>query len=99
MHRDALTLRCGVRTTADLPEELHKQAQAIVRDTWRTSSETVAEHVRHDAAAEWLSTADTNFATCPITQGSLLRFLLRAGQSASAARDVVHGDVAVLVPA
>ena len=29
------------------------------------------------------------FATCPITQGSLVRFLLRTGQSAAAARDVV----------
>lgn len=49
----------------------------------------VAEHVHHDAAAEWLSTSDTDFATCPITQGSLVRFLLRSGQSASTARDVV----------
>ena len=49
----------------------------------------VAEHVHHDAAAEWLSTFDAGFATCPITQGSLVRFLVRTGQSAAAARDVV----------
>jgi toxin-antitoxin system PIN domain toxin len=49
----------------------------------------VAEHVHHDAAAEWLSTSGSDFATCPITQGSLVRFLLRSGHSASAARDVV----------
>jgi toxin-antitoxin system PIN domain toxin len=49
----------------------------------------IAEHVHHNAAAEWLSKSDTDFATCPITQGSLVRFLLRSGQSASAARDVV----------
>jgi uncharacterized protein len=49
----------------------------------------VTEHVHHDAAAEWLSGFDTEFATCPITQGSLVRFLVRAGQSAAAARDVV----------
>ncbi len=49
----------------------------------------VAEHVHHDAAADWLSASDTGFATCPITQGSLVRFLLRTGQSAVAARDVV----------
>jgi toxin-antitoxin system PIN domain toxin len=49
----------------------------------------VAEHVHHDVAAEWLSTTDTDFATCPITQGSLVRFLLRAGQTAFVARDVV----------
>jgi len=49
----------------------------------------VAEHVHHDAAVEWLSASDPAFATCPITQGSLVRFLVRAGQSAAAARDVV----------
>ena len=49
----------------------------------------VAEHVHHDVAAEWLSASDTGFATCPITQGSLVRFLLRTGQPAAAARDVV----------
>lgn len=49
----------------------------------------VTEHVHHDAAAEWLSGTGDGFATCPITQGSLVRFLLRAGQSAAAAHDVV----------
>jgi uncharacterized protein len=49
----------------------------------------VAEHVHHDAAAEWLSESGTVFATCPITQGSLVRFLVRTGHSAAAARDVV----------
>ena len=49
----------------------------------------IAEHVHHDTAAEWLSTSESDFATCPITQGSLVRFLLRSGHSASAARDVV----------
>jgi len=49
----------------------------------------VVEHVHHDAAAEWLASSDEPFATCPITQGSLVRFLLRAGQPAAAARDVV----------
>jgi uncharacterized protein len=51
----------------------------------------VAEHVHHDVAAAWLSESDEPFATCPITQGSLVRFLIRAGQSATAARDVVRG--------
>jgi uncharacterized protein len=49
----------------------------------------VTEHVHHDAAAEWLSQSDTGFATCPITHGSLVRFLVRTGQSAATARDVV----------
>jgi toxin-antitoxin system PIN domain toxin len=50
----------------------------------------VVEHVHHEAAIEWLSSSDAEFATCPITQGSLLRFLLRAGYAASAAREVVN---------
>jgi uncharacterized protein len=49
----------------------------------------ITEHVHHDAAAEWLSASDATFATCPITQGSLIRFLVRSGQSAADARDVV----------
>jgi len=49
----------------------------------------VTDHVHHDAAAEWLAAFDADFATCPITQRSLVRFLVRAGQSAAAARDIV----------
>ncbi|MGE2724369.1 TA system VapC family ribonuclease toxin [Mycolicibacterium pulveris] len=50
----------------------------------------VPEHVHHDAAAEWLSALETAFATCPITQGSVVRFLLRSGQPAEVARDVIN---------
>ncbi|MCV7229364.1 TA system VapC family ribonuclease toxin [Mycolicibacterium komossense] len=51
----------------------------------------VAEHVHHDHAAAWLSDFDGGFATCPITQGSLVRFLLRSGQSSATAQAVVGG--------
>jgi predicted transcriptional regulator len=44
-------LRCDVRTTIDLPDDLHKQAQAIARDTRRTLSETVADLVRRGLGA------------------------------------------------
>lgn len=49
----------------------------------------VTEHVHHDSAVEWLSASGSGFATCPITQGILVRFLVRKGHSAVAARDVV----------
>lgn len=49
----------------------------------------VTEHVHHESAVEWLSASGTGFATCPITQGSVVRFLVRRGHSAAAARDVV----------
>ncbi len=35
-----------MRTTVDLPEDLHKQVQAIARDTHRTLSETIADLMR-----------------------------------------------------
>ncbi|MEW2481749.1 TA system VapC family ribonuclease toxin [Mycobacterium sp. NPDC049093] len=49
----------------------------------------VVEHVHHEAATEWLAASDEAFATCPITQGSLLRFLLRMGYPTLAAREVL----------
>ena len=36
----------SVRTTIDLPEDLHRQALSIARDTSRTLSEIVAELMR-----------------------------------------------------
>ncbi|MGB3351739.1 MAG: antitoxin [Mycobacterium sp.] len=40
-----------MRTTIDLPEDLHRLAQAIARDTHRTLSETVAELIRRGLVA------------------------------------------------
>jgi Arc/MetJ family transcription regulator len=40
-----------MRTTIDLPEDLHKQALAIARDTHRTLSETVADLIRRGLGA------------------------------------------------
>lgn len=49
----------------------------------------VNEHVHHAAAESWFAETDENFATCPITQGSLTRFLIREGQPAQAAREAL----------
>lgn len=43
----------------------------------------VADHVHHSAAEQWFGEAGTGFATCPITEGSLLRLLIRGGTSAA----------------
>ena len=51
MHHDAAMLGLGVRTTIDLPDDLHKQALAIARDTHRTLSETVADLIRRGLRA------------------------------------------------
>lgn len=46
-----------MRTTIDLPDDLHKQAQAIARDTRRTLSETVADLMRRGLGAGSAATA------------------------------------------
>src|SRR3546814_703143 len=40
-------------------------------------------HVHHELAVRWFSAQSQPFATCPITQGTLLRMLLRHGAVAS----------------
>jgi uncharacterized protein len=51
----------------------------------------VSEHVHHASAEAWFSRLAGGFATCPVTQGSLIRLLVREGQTAEAARFVVRG--------
>jgi toxin-antitoxin system PIN domain toxin len=50
----------------------------------------VEEHVHHGQAEAWFVASRTGFATCPITQGSLMRLLIREGQSAETARSVLQ---------
>jgi toxin-antitoxin system PIN domain toxin len=49
----------------------------------------VDDHVHHDPAEAWLGTRSSVFATCPITEGSLVRLLIREGQSGATARMVL----------
>ena len=49
----------------------------------------VADHVHHTAAEVWLTGLKGGYATCPLTEGSLVRLLLREGQSAETARTVL----------
>lgn len=52
-------------------------------------------HVHHAAAEQWFAASELPFATCPITQGTLLRILMNVGQLESmAARDVLDRLVA-----
>jgi toxin-antitoxin system PIN domain toxin len=52
---------------------------------------SVADHVHHEAAATWFSSTTSPFATTPGTQGTLLRFLIRAGMVATDAFSVMEG--------
>ena len=54
----------------------------------------VADHVHHGAAENWFAGLSGNFATCPVTQGSLMRLLIREGQPAGAARQILNGTTA-----
>lgn len=54
---------------------------------------TVVEHVHHEVAVGWFLSLGA-FATCPITQGSLLRFLVREGATAVDAGRFLDGITA-----
>ncbi|MPZ28840.1 MAG: PIN domain-containing protein [Micromonosporaceae bacterium] len=51
----------------------------------------VEDHVHHSAAETWLAGTEGRFAVCPITEGALVRLLLREGQSAQASKAIVAG--------
>ena len=51
---------------------------------------TVAEHEHHETASEWLATVD-EFATCPVVEGALVRFLVRMGESFATASSILAG--------
>ncbi len=49
----------------------------------------IADHVHHDPAEVWLAGLPGPFATCPITQGSLMRLLVREGGSTDTALTIL----------
>jgi uncharacterized protein len=49
----------------------------------------VTEHVHHEAADAWFIADERRFATCPITEGSLVRLFIREGQSAETTKAVL----------
>ena len=54
----------------------------------------VDDHIHHAAAESWFVGIAGSFATCPITQGSLMRLLIREGQPAATAQAVLNGTAA-----
>jgi toxin-antitoxin system PIN domain toxin len=53
-----------------------------------------ADHVHHDAAATWLADTAEGYATTPITQGAVVRFLMREGVGATDALAVLESVTA-----
>jgi toxin-antitoxin system PIN domain toxin len=54
----------------------------------------VQDHVHHDAAETWFADSTMPFASCPVTQGSLLRLLIREGYPVVGAQQVLSTVVA-----
>lgn len=50
---------------------------------------TINDHTHNRAAHAWFATSDRSWATCPITQGALLRNLLRDGHTTAQATNVL----------
>jgi predicted nucleic acid-binding protein len=50
----------------------------------------VTDHEHHARAAAWMSPG-RRFAVCPVTQGALVRFLLRQGETGGRAHAVLQG--------
>lgn len=63
---------------------------AILLDANVLIALVVNEHVHHAQAEAWFTASKLRFATCPVTQGSLMRLLIREGQSAESARSVLQ---------
>ncbi|MFM7509814.1 MAG: hypothetical protein ACKO5A_09745 [Actinomycetota bacterium] len=62
----------------------------------------VSDHVHHGTAVEWFERTEPSLATCPITEGTLIRFLARrcvAQQQVGPAAGVVTGAATSLVGA
>jgi toxin-antitoxin system PIN domain toxin len=51
----------------------------------------VTDHVHHEMAVEWFAANGGRFATCPITEGTLIRFLVREGQPIDVALEILGG--------
>jgi predicted nucleic acid-binding protein len=49
---------------------------------------TVAEHEHHELVSSWAA-GGQRFALCPVVEGSLVRFLIRIGESARAAKELL----------
>ena len=64
-----------MRTTIDLPVDLHRQAKAIARDTSRTLSETVADLMRRGlgaASSPWAVSKDPRTGLPLVSIGSIV---------------------------
>ena len=67
-------------------------SSAVLLDANVLIALTTRTHSHHEQATKWFAAERPHFATCPITQGSLIRFYLHSvpGATATAARELLH---------
>jgi len=63
--------------------------KAVLLDANVLIALAVADHIHHDAAEEWFTRRRGGFATCPITQGALIRLVVRHGATPAQATAVL----------
>jgi len=51
----------------------------------------IKEHPHHNFTRDWVDQTGGSFASCPITQGALVRFAIREGASAGDAAELAGG--------
>lgn len=56
----------------------------------------VTNHVFHEAAEDWIQRHERRVASCPITEGTLLRVLVRDGYTAGQAHDALRALLTAL---
>ena len=57
----------------------------------RPAGRECPDRVHHSSAETWFLGVTDGVASCPITQGSLIRLVVREGQTAEAARSLLRG--------
>jgi len=51
----------------------------------------VVDHAHHERVRSWFDVDRQQFSSCPVTQGALLRHLLRGGAATTESLDVLNG--------
>lgn len=59
---------------------------AVLIDSNLLIGVAVDDHEHHEIASRWLAEQDRQFATCPITEGALVRHIIRSGRAMTSAQ-------------
>lgn len=79
-----------------MPSKIRSESspgQAVLLDGNLLVALVTPSHVHHDAAERWFAAESRPFATCPITQGTLVRMLMNLGELDAPAAFAVLGQL------